>query len=103
MMLLYERFQSCTSNLGEISEWFYPVRGLHQGCPASSTNFILIVDITGHLICNNPKIKGITINNYQFKIAQFTDDTNLFLLHERETLQENYRYPIIIGKKKPQA
>ena len=33
--LLYAQFESCTTNNGEIFEWFMPTRGLHQGCLAN--------------------------------------------------------------------
>ena len=88
IMLLYTQFYECTSNSGEISEWFLLTKGLYQGNPLSSTVFILIVKIVVHVIRQNTKIKGIMIGQHEFKIAQFADDSNLFLLFEQETLQE---------------
>ena len=86
--LLYIQFQACTTNCGEISDWFYLTRGLYQGNPLSSTLFILIVEVMGHKIKGNDKINGICVNAYHFIMAQFADDTNLFLKFEQETIQE---------------
>lgn len=43
------------------------------------------------LITHNDKIQGIVINNVKHVICQFADDTNLFLKHEQETLQQVIR------------
>ena len=86
VMLLYVDFQAGTINSGQISNWFVLMRGLYQGNPLSSTIFILIVEIMGHLIRSNDKIKGICILDHEFKIIQFADDTNLFLIFKQETL-----------------
>ena len=77
--VLYNNFQLCTINAGEISEWFYPIRGLQQGNPISSIYFILVVEILGQNIRQNEETEGIKIGGQEFKSAQFADDTNLFL------------------------
>ena len=96
--LLFTNFYVCTINSGEISEWFLLTRGLYQGNPLSSTVFILIVDIMGHLIRENSKIRGIQLGNYEFKITQFVDDTNLFLNHDMETLQQTLHTLILFER-----
>ena len=73
--------------LWRISEWFTLTRGLFQGNPLSSTLFILIVEIMSTMIRENEDIKGICILDMEFKIVQFADDTNLFLLFEEKTIQ----------------
>ena len=60
-MLLYEQFQSCTTNFGYNSQWFFPTRGLHQGCGTSCFYFILIVEVLGTQIQNNDNKKGIPL------------------------------------------
>ena len=45
MILLYNSFESCMTNLGYVSDLFKSIRGLHQGCPTSSVLFLLIVEI----------------------------------------------------------
>ena len=77
--VLYNNFQLCTINAGEISEWFYPIRGLQQGNPISSIYFILVVEILSQNIRQNEETEGIKIGGQEFKSAQFADDTNLFL------------------------
>ena len=85
--LLYTAFESFIINLGYISNWFKPTRGLHQGAPESTVAFILIFENLGENICNNPNIKGIVIDGYEYKSGQFADDTNLFSLYDRLSLQ----------------
>ena len=87
-MLLYNGFEACTINSGEISNWFKITTGLLQGNPLSSSIFILIVEIMGYTIRTNDKIKGIVVNGYEFKMVQFADDTNLFLDFNQNTIQE---------------
>ena len=41
-----------------------------------------------HMIRENSKIRGIQLGVYKFKIAQFVDDTNLFLNYDRQMLQQ---------------
>ena len=90
-VLLCNSFEACTINAGEISPWFNLTRGLFQGNPLSSSIFILIIEIMGYLIRSNSKIKGITVNDYEHKIIQFADDTNLFLLFGQETINKTIR------------
>ena len=85
IMLFYVDFQACNINNGNTSEWSHLTRGLFQGNSISS---ILFIDIMGHSIRENTKIRGICINNCECKIIQFADDTNLFLVFEQETIQQ---------------
>ena len=54
-------------------------RSIRQVCPLSALVFILVVTILAVSIRKTKKIKGITFQNYEFKIAQLADDTTLFL------------------------
>ena len=83
---LYTNFQQCTMNLDFTSEWFQPTRGLFRGNPISSTTFIIIVEILGQNIRDNPDIKGITMEDTEFKSVQFADDMNLFSLYQQHSL-----------------
>ena len=67
------------SNNGYISNYFTLTRGTRQGCPISALLFILVADTLAINIRTNLNIKGLTINNCEFKIAQLADDTTLFL------------------------
>ena len=72
---------------GTLSDSFDIKRGNRQGDPISSFLFIMCADILTLLVENNQNIKGIYINNEQFKISQFADDTTLLLDGTQASLQ----------------
>ena len=55
------------------------------------------------MIKNNKKIRGITVNDSEFKISQFADDTSIFLDGSDEslnnTLEELDKFAKISGLK----
>jgi hypothetical protein len=79
---MYMDISSCVVNHGHISPFFKPTRGIRQGCPISANIFVIIVEILAHAIRTNPSINGITIDDQEFKISQYADDTCLFLSNE---------------------
>ena len=44
-------------------------RSIRQGCPLSAILFILVAEILAVSIRKTKKIKGITFQNYEIKIA----------------------------------
>lgn len=64
---------------GFISDFFYLKRGCRQGDPISPYLFLLCAEILGKMIRQDRDIKGIIINNKEFKISQYADDTQIFL------------------------
>ena len=64
---------------GNPSHWFPIERGCRQGDPISSYIFLLCSEIMAHMIRQNKNIKGYTLFGVEYKIAQFADDTSLFL------------------------
>ena len=85
------------------SSFFYLKRGCRQGDPISPYIFILCAEILGKMIRNNKDIKGIQINNKEFKLSQYADDTQLLLDGSEISLQEALRtlkqYYIMSGLK----
>jgi len=49
-----------------------------QGCPLSPYLFILSIDLLASTVAKNINIKGITINNIEFKQIPFADAASLF-------------------------
>ena len=77
--LLYTNIFSCITNNGYISNYFPLSRGIRQGCPISALLFILVAEILSINVRSDASIKGITIKETEFKIAQLADDTTVFL------------------------
>ena len=74
-----------------MSDFFYLKRGCRQGDPISPYIFILCGEILGKMIRNNNDIYGIIIDNKEYKISQYADDTQLFL-NGSENSQRNTRH-----------
>ena len=75
--LLYTNISSCTINNGHFSRNFTLGRGIRQGCPLSALLFILIAEILSIKLRANKDAKGITIDNWEYKIFQLADDTTI--------------------------
>lgn len=86
--LFYTEPQSCVIQNGHISEFFQLERGCRQGDPISPYIFIMCAEILGNLIRSSSKIKGISINNNEYKLSQYADDTQIFLNGSEESLRE---------------
>ena len=85
--LLLNDFHSCTTNNGFFSEYINITRSCHQGCPATPYFFILCSEIMSLEIRENSNIHGIKIEDLEFIISQFADDTQLFP-DSRKSLEE---------------
>ena len=84
--LFYTNFQFCTQNFGYLSEFCNKERGCNQGCPLSPGIYLLTAEILANKIRNDPKIKGIHVNNIEYIISQFADDTDLYLNYDYDTI-----------------
>ena len=84
-LLLYN-FSSCTVNNGNMSEFFNVSRSCHQGCPIAPYFFVICGETLAHKIKENSNIHGIKVEDLEMLIAQYADDTQLFLKN-RESLE----------------
>ena len=84
----YNKTQVAINQGGNLSSFFYTERGCKQGDPISQYLFILCAEILAIKIKNNKKIKGIKINNKEFILTQYADDTSVILDGSEESLNE---------------
>ena len=85
-IILAKRSESCTINNGYFSRNFTLGRGIRQGCPLSALLFILVAEILSIKLRANKDAKGITIDNWEYKIFQLADDTTI-LAKDLESLK----------------
>ena len=67
------------SQCGFLSEKIPILRGCRQGDPIASYEFLLCAEILLKMLTSNKQIKGITINDNEFLVSQFADDTTILL------------------------
>ena len=88
--LLMTDFSSTTSNNGFFSDYFEVTRSCHQGCPVAPLFFLACGEVLFREISQKTTINGITLNGLQTIMAQFADDTQLFL-RNKESVEEVVR------------
>ena len=67
--VLYSDISAAVLNNGHISRWFYPEKGVRQGCPLSPYLFILAVETLSCKIRDSKNVRGIQIDNCEIKIT----------------------------------
>ena len=85
--LLLNNFVSRTTNNGYFSDYIGINRSAHQGCPLAPYLFIVTGQVMLEKIKENSSIKGICIGDLEKIIAQFADNTQLFL-ENRESVEK---------------
>ena len=75
------------------SKWFYfrvfnLRKGCRQGDPISPYVFILCAEILGKMVRDSKSISGIKINEKDFRLSQYADDTQIFLDGTEKSLKE---------------
>ena len=86
--VLYKNANLAVNQGGHLSDFFYIGRGCRQGDSLSPYIFILCAEILAIKLRNNKNIKGICINNNEFKLSQFADDTTVILDGSANSLKE---------------
>ena len=76
---MYNNISSCFGNNGNYSEYFKLSRSIRQGCPISTLLCILVAEMLAIKIQNQEAIKGITINDTEYKLSMMADDTTLII------------------------
>ena len=84
--LFFNDNSSANLNFGYLSDFFKCERGCRQGDPISPYLFILCVELLSLAVKRNENIKGIKINNVEYCIFLYADDTNFTL----DGSQRNY-------------
>ena len=72
---------------GNLSRKILIERGCRQGDPLSPYLFLIGAEVLSLLIKINPGIVGFVLNNKEFKVTQFADDTTLILDGTKNSLQ----------------
>ena len=74
-----------------MTEYFSLLRGCCQGDPTSPYISILCAEVLSHMIKKDINIKCIFINNKEFTLSQYGDDTQIFLDGSEMSLRKNIR------------
>ena len=95
--------ESCILQNGHMTDYFSLQRGCRQGDPISPYIFILCAEVLSHMIRKDQDIKGIIINNKEYKLSQYADDTQIFLdgteISLRKTLEKLNTFYLMSGLK----
>ena len=80
---------SAVTNSGHVSEYFSLGRGVRQGDPLSSYLFILVLELLNAVIKNDPEITGVKINDSEYLLSQYADDSSLILDDNPKSLDQS--------------
>ena len=80
--------ESCIIQNGFMSDFLRLKRGCRQGDQILPYIFILCAEILGQMLHNNKILKGINIDNREFLLSQYADDTQVFLDGSEKSLRE---------------
>lgn len=79
--------ESLVTQAGYLSKLFKPSRGCHQGDPISPYLFLFCAEILAYKIKSNKTIQGIVIDDTEYLISQYSDDTVLILNGSEKSLR----------------
>ena len=84
----YHNSESCVLNNVHLSKRFKIERGDRHQDPVSSYSFILSVELLSAAIKFHPNINGIHIDDSEFLISQYADDSTLILEDDTQSLNQ---------------
>ena len=84
----YKNINSSVLYNGHCSNCFSVSRGVRQGDPLSPYLFIICAELLADAIKQNGEINGITVNNEEFLLGQYADDTFFLLDGTRTSLSQ---------------
>lgn len=85
--LLYNKIFLKTCNYGFLSDPIEVNRSVLQGSPLAAFLFLNAGQILHDLVKENKNIRGLTLDEIELLIAQFADDTTLFIEYSREVIE----------------
>ena len=85
---LYHDITSSIQNNGHLSPFFGIKRGVRQGDPLSPYLFILCLELLSAAIKFDPEIKGITINDTEYLLSHYADDSVVLLKDDEHSLNK---------------
>lgn len=86
--VFYNDISASVIQCGFLSESFIVQRGCRQGDPLSPYIFLLCAEILTRLFKSNKDIKGIKIEDTEYTLSQFADDTTVLLDGSENSLDE---------------
>ena len=85
----YNDISSCIINNGHCSDYFKLGRGVRQGDPLSPYLFILVLELLAAALKNDKDITGVQIENSEFLLSQYADDSSLILDDNPHSLEKS--------------
>ena len=85
--IIYNDASSCVVNNGHGSTFFPLQRGVRQGCPLSGILFVLGIELFARALKNEASVKGIRVEGQEIKVAQYADDTTVFVRDKESVLE----------------
>ena len=100
---MYKNIQSCTVNNGYTSEYINITRSLRQGCPISSSLFVVLIEVLGQKLREDKGTVGILVNKHEKQHEQYADDI-WTLIHANQNNLNNlmktmYEFSMATGQK----